>query len=306
MSHLHYAECPHCHARFPIETDIGVERVTCPDCLEEFAWMPAPPAAVEPGLEPPVADMLPDRWEDLLGEAATLESSSSRIPAGDGGSILPAAADATGSDSSFDFSFVCPLCGTRQDAESGQIGLSTQCPDCHLVFSVPVPEKAARRPRGTLQTSDHELRLTDSSEPEPMKKLAQDWLASAAREVARSAPSPSDRMRRAPSDAPRGHDEPVADRSDALPRWPSAQPVPQLTLYPQAVRFLFHAATAGRWVLMSLALHLEWLAIEGSITASRGGGREQIRGVLLRVVACIWGGLGGGYISTSLAHLTRE
>ena len=139
MPKTFHVACPQCKALIIArQTQIGT-RTTCPDCLEEFF--------IDSSMGPETAPGVPDHARDSQFAGGDLQDSNDSFwddglatiktslfpPNENSKPILPARDEET----PYGFSTVCPLCGTRQDTTSEQIGRKAKCPDCHLIFVVP-------------------------------------------------------------------------------------------------------------------------------------------------------------------------
>ena len=85
------------------------------------------------------------------------------------------------SEAEYEFDVECPICGTRQEGTSAQIGQRIACPDCHSQVLVQEPPLRQRRPRGMpLPAADEELRLSEPVAADPRRAIVQGMLDSAA------------------------------------------------------------------------------------------------------------------------------
>ncbi|MFV1965709.1 MAG: hypothetical protein ACC628_09830 [Pirellulaceae bacterium] len=190
--------------------------------------------------------------------------------------------------SSFEFDIECPLCGTRLEARSEQIGTQIQCPDCTTAISVRLPPKRKRRERTTSAPEDGELRLNDPVETSLVDSIAHGILESAEREVAADDPQRA-AVRSSSRDAvAKARTEHAAEEaaSPKLPERPFTQGI---------LSFLVAPTTVPRWIGLALALQVElflisvvYSAFEGPGAANVSGGTVQASGpVILAVLSLV-------------------
>lgn len=301
--------CPQCKAPIQAKSYQVDTRITCPDCLEEFVI--TIPEKADVGTELDAEDPFADLFSQADG--VTRETSDPLLDLegdSDHGHLVTPGLDideipvpATSRDEPYDFSVACPLCGTRQDTVSEQIGRKLRCPDCHSTFVVREPTRSARRPRSSKpEPLDSELQLVDLI-PSAVAEPADDLPSSAAKDPWRSsapnrsaAPTPNDviqqTLRQATEEV-----EALEQQQSALPAKPFATGV---------LRFLSYPGTIGRWLIMSLTLNVEWGAIQTAIATAEGGPFEQFFSVLARVFASIFGVLFTCFLCTSLVVIVQQ
>lgn len=131
------------------DSSLNPKRVTCGVCS---AQLRVPEGSLDNRFQCP-----------RCGAAVTLAGNTPPRRTDRGDEPFPTA----GSDAAevYEFTVPCPLCGTRLDTTTEQIGRRLRCPDCHSDFAVvqPPPSKLRPRPRGTATVTDGELRIR--SEP---------------------------------------------------------------------------------------------------------------------------------------------
>jgi transposase-like protein len=307
MSGLIQITCPQCKSAFGVnESQVGT-RITCPDCLEEFAIDTS--IATKKLLKPRAeifSPSAPDGPLDNFSEDLSEPFSGAEIPANP--SSPNAAAAPVTPEAPYDFTTACPLCGTRQDVNSKQIGLKLKCPDCHLSFKVQEPHRSARRAHvAESKPDDGDIQL---SEPVPSvlrNRVSSDWIAEANKDRSRDDHS-IQRSNATPTLSPHDVIQQTL-RNAAAEIAQTSGPEPDLPRHPfrtGVLRFLAHPDAVARWTMTAVALQIELAAIEGAIRAAQGGGFGQVFGLLFGIFATVFGFLLLCALCTSLLLVTQH
>lgn len=300
--------CPQCQRRLVVNLSQVGARATCTDCLEDFL-VPAPPRPVPKGTEKIASeDSSPesDVWADdrkqlntLLGKAPGPSPPAAPSPAASSEGTSPEAAPP------YDFAMACPLCGTRQDLHSEQIGRAVQCPDCHSKYRVREPEFRFRRPRGKNQTPQgDELQLQDLVSETAVHSAMRDLLDEAATSIPRATTSPDEPPRhlRSPKEI---SNELLAAASREEDRDPEV-PLPQRPMTERVLKFLLHPIYLLRLIALAFAVWVEWGAIEAAIGLADAGPIQQFGSVILRPFSLVFGLLMAANFATSLLAIMLE
>lgn len=280
-----YVTCPLCKALCPAKPSQIGKPITCGDCLEEFVVqkptdgggdlfpsdVPASPTSSatdalfpSPG-ESPSEDRFPpeDDWSMPAAQEAPhgAEHESDDEP-------WPSAAG-EGKEEVYEFTVVCPLCGTRLEATTTQIGDPIRCPDCHLEFAIRQPRPSELRPiskRSATSDYDGELKLRD--EPLPPRPLVtpplpingsapanddESWPASA------STSGPSDPAETFPEDIRKQLADDLLSKARGQKEEIEAQltAIPHGALTPKLFDFLADAAAITQWVILTVGWGFE-------------------------------------------------
>lgn len=300
--------CPNCKQAFAVqESQIGTQ-TTCSNCLQDFvverstetrggtSQNPLQEAgkglagSAKPGQD------AEDLWaEDRLQLAELLNG-----PA-------PRREPTIGADQPYDFTVACPLCGTRQEARSEQVGRNVRCPDCHSDYPLREPAIKARRQRhATTEHDDRELRLSEPV-PTPVKAAmfrdVRDQIA--AQSVLPVVPSGTQRPRTiTPQEAARDtFSRAERERNEQPDEEP---PLPREPMKTGVLRFLQSPAMIVRIFFYSLGLWLECAAIQAAIHLTDSGPIEQFFSVILRPFSLIFGILLAANFARQLLTVVRD
>ncbi len=316
--------CPQCKSSVSAKDTQVDTRITCPDCLEEFVVArPAAPTKPTPKAAPKARRAEPDAAsnpppdpqrsdsdrlgnlrvdDDLLDSSVGDEAPPTEL--GDEGTwaedrrqldaLLKVDASQphqppTG-DEPYDFTAVCPLCGTRLEARSEQVGHSVRCPDCHSKYKVREPSRKSRRPRlDTVSPDDDEIRL---SEPPPVLSTKSDlrdlpdWPASQSSPAPSLVPTQRPRIL-TPQDASR---DTLARAQEELEEQLRVNPpLPGSPMTTGVFRFLQDPTVLLRIFFIALGWWLESGAIQEAINLTEGGAIQQFGSAMLRPFALVFG-----------------
>lgn len=268
--------CPACQSVVSVERQQGGQRITCPQCLEEFVAELTDPTPVRPKRG------LADTTEYIpLAETTEYEG----LPPSLGLPPQPAAGTESSAElpeADYEFDVQCPLCGTRQDATRQSIGQTLRCPDCEFLIKVQEPPPRARRLPGERSAEDDELRLSEVSAARPVHDLAHEYLEKARSEVARG---------RAERKLPAFPMHDALHRAGTEVQVDDVSPprLPPRPLRSRLLRFLWEPAALIRALILAIGLFFELLAVRRATELFFGGPFEQFLCVMLLAFSAIYG-----------------
>ena len=294
--------CPQCKRTIVVNQSQVGARLTCTECLEDFIVVRPAQSTIadrEPLIGEDAADENPDPgssgdqlWEDDRRQLDALLNVTSGSSPEDPVSGAP-----------YDFTVECPLCGTRQDMRSEQIGHSVRCPDCHSNYLVREPSRRRRRPRHpTTGAADDELQLSDPP-PVPPKKLQLDDFLDQQPQPIRPSASVPQRLR-TPEDAAR--DTLVRAEEELKAREREEPPIPSSPMLTGVFRFLQQPILILRVFFISLGLWFELGAIQTALFLTGGGALQQFASVILRPIAVVFGILFAANVATTLIAILED
>lgn len=320
--------CPQCRRPQRLHVSQAGTRVTCSDCLEEFpvpvSSVYQPPATAAGGNKTPPADLertesrgaesrgpRSEEWEQDRQQVRAALGKASVPPSRKPDSESPATPRPTTpqperqpdpASEPYDFAMACPLCGTRQDLRSEQIGMPVQCPDCHTKYRVREPNLRFRRPR--TQASDpvsDDFQLADVAPTDVKNAVMRDLLREAARqpEVTTSPDGPPPPMA-APDVIAR---EMLDQARDATT---PEIPLPSRPMIDRVFVFLWRPIYLLRLAGMAFGIWLEWGAIESAAHLADAGPLHQFGSVILRPLALVLGLLMAANFATVMLAILHE
>lgn len=297
--------CPQCKSAFAVHQSQAGTRVTCPDCLEEFVMDSATEVRTLLRAAPDPFRPSPDHLDKITEvEMTTEELLGEGIgPARPPTKNVDPPTKSPPPEMPYDFTVSCPLCGTRQDVTSKQIGRKVKCPDCHSAFKIQEPHRSARRARlDEKAEQDGDFQLSQPVASTLRSKISDEWMGVAKEELAKDAakrapaPSPQDVIQQTIRKANEEFEQQIEEQPE-FPRHPFRTGILRLFTLP---------TTIGRWIVTAIALEMELSAIEMAIRSARGGGFEQVFALFFGIFAIVFGFLLFCFISTSMLVVTQH
>jgi DNA-directed RNA polymerase subunit M/transcription elongation factor TFIIS len=276
--------CPQCRGTFYVREEQVGQVVTCPDCLEEFcAERPPPPSVPD---EEPVASAPENQQRRPSAEGSLIDAPADLLEAASRGTLE--SPEPVEQDADYVFAVECPLCGTRLEVQSKQIGSRIKCPDCTSAVPVREPPPNKRRPPTGAAAGDEdgELRLSEPADKPAVTNLTRGILESAEREVLGQEPR-NVVVPTTPQVPPSGASEDRESERASRPRQPKR------LFFTGLMGFLFAPTTLPRWLGLAIALELEMLlfckAESFFAAASASGSTFAAGGPAILAVICFVG-----------------